>query len=164
MVELQAPTPEAFQHCYVAADLEAAVETLRSLYGVGPFYIIRENMVPTTQGGLAQIHLALAWVGKRQFEIVQPVAGQDEVYRDVLPVDGTGMVMHHLGVRLSSLDEFNATKAKCEERGYAIPLARSEGPIRMFYADARKDFGHYLEYLCFSDDDMLTLNGRIPRY
>ena len=72
--------------------------------------------------------------------------------------------MHHHGIRLSSLDELHATRAKCEARGYAIPLARNEGPIRMFYADARKDLGHYLEYLWFPDDDMLTLNGRVPRY
>ena len=159
-----ASIPNVFQICYVATDIEKAVDTFRAVNQTGPFYMIRDNAVPHSQGGSALTHVAIAWIGNTQMEIIQPLGGRDEIYRDYLPTDGSVMAFHHFCVRAATWDEFAGRKAFFENLGCEIGFARETGPYRTFYADTRKQFGHFIEYVWIEDESMVTMNGQIPTY
>jgi len=156
--------PNICQICYITADIDKAVAAFAATNDTGPFHMLRHNMVPHAQGGFAETHVALAWIGNMQIEIIQPLGGRDEIYRDYLPKDGADMAFHHFCVRAATWEEFADRKAHFQALGCEIGFARESGPYRTFYADTRKMFGHFVEYVWLEDEGMLTMNGKIPAY
>ena len=49
--------------------------------------------------------LAFIWVGDLQYELIQPISGAVDVYRDALPADD-GLQFHHICMRVGDWDEF----------------------------------------------------------
>jgi hypothetical protein len=106
--------------------------------------------------GPAENKLAFGWAGGLQYELIQPLSGQVELYTEALRDDG-GMRFHHVCMRVRDLD---AARAEIERHTLPIVYAGDTGATRFFYADARATLGHYLEYLQMSDEMWARLGGR----
>jgi len=148
-----------FQMGYVTNDFDQAIAELRALHSIGSFKEMRDTHLPTRPGREAIAHFGLAFKGDVQIEVIAPMQGDIGIYREALPAGQSGLRFHHLGRYLSSPDEY--------QRLLAAHGARWEMPIRCAafggfyaYADARSDFGHYLEIFTFPSDFFAD----VPRY
>ena len=107
---------------------------------------------------------AIAWVGSIQVEIFEPRGGKDQIYRDFLPKDGFGINFFHFGALARTIEDYEARKNHLARLGYDIIFDYDDRPsIKAFYADLRPLLGHLVEYVWVESEDLLTLNGLIPR-
>ncbi len=136
------------QFCYVTNHLDRAVETLRGIHGMGAFKELRELHLPTGEGREAHCHFALAFKAGMQFEVIQPLSGDIGLYQDGLPNNEFAMKFHHLGRHISSVESYREALAVAKSR-WSIPINMAEFGGYYAYADARRDYGHYLEFFCF---------------
>ncbi len=153
-----------FQTAYVTNDLERAAEVVGNNYGIPDFYMSDIYEVPHVDGGAARIRVALAWVGSTQLELIQPMGGRDEVYRDFLPKEDFGVRHHHFCGRIATREDFAAAQEEFAASGQRILYRMMSERLCAFYADTLSILGHYLEYVWLSDDGPLTLDGKIPIY
>ncbi len=137
-----------YQNAYVTADIDRAVAMLVEQFG--PVSEPRRidgaaQMFRGTNGeGVGNMRIALVQVGKLQYELIQPVSGNVAIYADALVPDRV-MTFHHVAMRTDDLEKM---RAEVTRLGYPIVAeGEARGDIRFFYADARKSFGHYLEYV-----------------
>jgi methylmalonyl-CoA/ethylmalonyl-CoA epimerase len=132
---------ETLQISVVVRDLEAAMETYVRDYGIGPWAIYEfnaENVSGMHEGGEPVSHswrLALAQVGKVQWELVQPIDG-DSVYAQFLAKNGPGV--HHIGVAVDSYDE---TISELSGRGHEVLLGGEYNGINFAYLSTDRDLG-----------------------
>jgi hypothetical protein len=78
-----------YQNAYVTRDVDKWVESFRKRAKVDRV-ITYEGSTPvmTPEGaGIQTNKLAFIWVGKLQYELIQPVAGSVRLYADALPPD-----------------------------------------------------------------------------
>jgi hypothetical protein len=94
------------------------------------------------------LKVAFAQVGKLQYELIEPVAGAVDIYRDGL-APGEAMRLHHIAMRV---DDLAAARAASEGQGRQTVLAGESRGVRFIYVDARDALGHYLEYVEFARD------------
>ena len=158
---------DIFQVAYVATDLEQAMRVLGGLYGTPQFQVNRDVAIETA-AGTAQAHFALAFLGDRQLEIIQPAGGADATYREPLPPSGFALRLHHLGRLITDEHEWQQVRGSIVERGYAMPVDgvyRHEGVALMHYvyADTRRELGHYLEYM-YQTEAGRDLFVQVPRF
>lgn len=141
------------QLAYVTTDLERAVSVFRDDQGVREFATFDSLQLPTVGGGQAVINWGLTYVGDLQLEIIQPVSGEVDVYRALLPERSDQFVLrsHHIASQLDSTDEYDAVMAGYRQRGHRIALEASFGGTRFFYADTYDLLGHFQEYLLIDD-------------
>lgn len=163
-VLLASRSPNVFQTAYVTNDLDRAVDIFKQHFGVPGFYIGADHPIPHAKGGSATIRPAIAWIGAVQLEIIEPRGGRDDIYRDALPREGFGLCFHHFCARAATQLDFEARKQEFAAQGSEIVFEYDVSSIRAFYADTRALLGHVIEYVWIESDDMLTLNGKIPRY
>jgi hypothetical protein len=149
------------QLCYVTNDFERAIEQLRGTHSIGPFKEMRDLRVPTTPNKAVVGHFGLAFKAETQFEVIQPVAEDVAMYRDVLSGQGFQMRFHHIGRHIASLSAYRANLTQAKAR-WPVPIDVSEFGGNYAYADARSEYGHYLEWFCFPDDDAMAHTA--PRY
>ena len=149
-----------FQQAYVTNDLDRAVSEIREIQGLGPFRQMRDLRLPLGPGREGVAHFALAFKGAMQFEIIEPVSGDVEFYRDILPEDGYAIRFHHFGRFFASMDDYDAALAQAKAR-WSIPITGAVFGGFFAYANARADLGHHLEFFSFPTDDH---NKGVPRY
>jgi len=141
------------QNAYVTHDLEKAMEIVGNKLGVDKFDRFDPDMTVRTPDGERPMvnRVASYWSGGLNVEIIQPVSGAIEHYLTMLPDDRTDAVprFHHISLRR---DDEAAMRAEIAATGW--PLA-FEGPASIksaipslifVYLDARKTFGHYVEF------------------
>lgn len=147
-----------FQNAYVTRDLDRTVEMLKVKYGLENIMRFEPEMVVTTPHGEgpAALRVALSWVGDRQIEIIQPVSGLVDLYRDHLP-DDDSMRLHHIGMRTHDYDGVRAAIA-AQKRSVVLEAAM-EG-VKFAYVDARDTLGHYLEYVWCAPEMWKAFGGR----
>lgn len=146
-----------YQNAYVTRDIERSLVELRAvneLQNVVQFEMPLELKTPAASGQ-ALMKIALAWIGNLQVELIEPVSGLVDIYRDALPA--SGMRFHHIGMR--SLD-WDATLAHIHQLGLPIVLQGEMPGVRFMYADARQTLGHYLEYVSMPDEAWKATGGR----
>ncbi len=145
---------DVFQIAYVTTDLDQALAVLGERVGMTRFGRMGEIALDTPSGGTLSAEVALAWAGETQIEVIEPCGGDDALYRDPLPTDGSfAMRFHHLGALVSSLDELARRRENLQRSGMRIALSGEHaGSSAFFYADARTTLGHYLEYLYFTPE------------
>jgi Glyoxalase/Bleomycin resistance protein/Dioxygenase superfamily len=125
------------QVCLVVDDLDKTLGELAGQFGIGPFKVwhlgarqlfgrkLRGKDVPWT------MKLAIAWVGKMQLEVIQPVKGPS-ILGEYLNTHGGGI--HHLLVATGKLrlaqaiERFKAMGCPTEQEGYAN-LPAQIGPL-----------------------------------
>jgi hypothetical protein len=135
------------QVSYVTNDIERALRVFREVYGVERFMDTGRVTFTMGSGEVVDFRVALTYVGDMQFEIIQPIGGDVECYRDVLPADGSFAIrFHHLSFRARSLDELESLQKDAQGSGHPIGFTGTFGDSAFFYADARSQLGHFLEY------------------
>ncbi len=149
-----------YQYAYVTNDIDRAIDALRKTHGMGPFQELRDMHLPVGPDREAVGHFALAFKGALQFELIQPLAGEVDFYRELLPSKDFIIAFHHLGKYVASKADYDATLAAARET-WSLPIDYTAFGGFYAYVDARPLYGHYLEYICFPDSDHLSA---VPRY
>lgn len=147
-----------FQLGYVTDDIDKAADHVESTYGTaecirhyrgsvggpdasngpGPASFVAADGV-LTDGYV--IDAALVNIGRTNIEIIRPVSGAVDIYRDAIRL-GSPMTLHHIGFRIDDFDEASRVVA---DSGRRWALHGDSGGIRFGYLDMTAELGHYLE-------------------
>jgi hypothetical protein len=133
-----------FHEGYVTRDLARAAETLTQLYGMKFDWLD----VPGTEAAEIKIRLAVGWHGNLEYELIEPVSGDLDFYRDMLADDHVPR-LHHTGVRVA---DWRRLEDDIAAKGLDVVASGDRGEIRFAYVDMRDTLGHYVEYMWMSDD------------
>lgn len=137
------------QMAYVTSDFDRALAEFRDSHGIARFLEMRNMNSELLPGRFASLHVGLAWVGDTQIELIAPLGGDDEVYRNVLPADEFAIRFHHIGQHVDSKKEYQRLLDDAAVRDIPIVIRSTS----YFYLDMRKQLGHYMEYVSNSPED-----------
>lgn len=147
-----------YQNAYVTRDIEQALDIFRTRYGVQDARCFEAaTEVWTPQGtGIAVNKIAFIWIGKLQYELIEPVSGPVDLYREALPE--AGLRHHHICMR--SFD-WDATLAEVARQKLPIVYrGDTASGLKFIYADARDTLGHYLEFTSVPPAVWTAMGGR----
>lgn len=148
-----------YQNAYVTRDLDAALGIFRTQYGFEGFKrmeVSYELRTPRARGS-ASVKLALGWIDNVQYELIEPVAGLVDVYREGLD-DRRPMCFHHVCMRVPDWTKFRAQVD--EEKRPVVMEGGTPGHLLWLYIDARDTLGHYLEYCWMTPERWAMIGGR----
>jgi hypothetical protein len=149
-----------YQNAYVTPDIDRAVEALRTQFGVQDVMTIEATtQVWTPQGsGPVTSKMAFAWIGKLQYELIEPIAAPSDLYSAAVSPDQL-LRFHHVAMRVMDWDSFRADVER-QKRPVVIE-GQAQGGLKYLYVDARDTLGHYLEYVYAPPETwaMLDPNG-----
>lgn len=159
------PLNNLVQIAYVTNDIDRAREIFQSVYGVEKWLSLeamhgaKAISVYPRHGGATEIRVAVAYVGVVQFELIQPLVDPGRLYSELLPADGTFAIrFHHIGLNKETHEAVRALEPVLADT-HPIPMAMSSELISVFYADARDQLGHYLEFFNLPAE----FDAQIPR-
>jgi catechol 2,3-dioxygenase-like lactoylglutathione lyase family enzyme len=147
-----------YQNAYVTRDLDGALEIFRARYGFDKFRRMEVSYDLTTRAGrgTASVKLALGWIGEVQYEIIEPVSGLIDVYREGLS-DESPLHFHHVCMRVPDWAEF---RARVDREGFPVAMeGGTPGHLLWLYLDARDTLGHYLEYCWMTPERWTMIRG-----
>lgn len=144
-----------YQYAYVTSDWRRAMAELSAQHGITKWMEMEQAEFATGDGRSAVAHFALAFRNGLQFEVIEPVSGDCEVYRAGLPETGYAKRFHHLGRHFSTRAAFDDAMAQARAR-YAVPVASETMGGEYAYFDAREETGHFIEYFIFPPDSHLS--------
>lgn len=133
------------QIAVVVRDLEKALPQYARIIHPGPWDIYEfapPEMQDTTYMGKPSewsARIALAWVGDRHFEIIQPVKGPN-VYYDHLDKKGEGL--HHIK---EWAKDCRARIKEYAEKGFKVIQSGRLGKDEFYYLDTVDSLGFYYE-------------------
>jgi len=146
-----------YQNAYVTRNIDKWVDVFSTRAKVDK--VLRyEGTTPvmTPAGPSTQTSkLAFIWVGDLQYELIQPVDGAVDIYRNGLPA-GDGLAFHHICMRVDNWDDF---RRRVSEQSFPVVLERGGDALKFLYLDAREFLGHYLEYTWMTDDMWKRMGG-----
>lgn len=147
-----------FQNAYVTRDAAGAMARLKAGMAVRQESFVQvPTEVWTPRGsGPMECRLGFLWVEDTQYELIEPVSGVVDIYRDALPADD-GLVFHHICNRIDDWADF---RARVDRQPWPVVLEGHSGPLNFLYLDARATLGHYLEYICMPDAVWAGMGGR----
>lgn len=147
-----------FQNAYVTRDMERAIALLREQYGVEGINVFDASIDVTTPAGSgpAKMKTALVWIGNIQYELIEPIEGLVDIYRDALP-DNEVLKFHHICMRPHDLEQ---VRAEIKRRQIPIVYEGETAASKFFYVDTRATLGHYLEYVWMRPEMWAALGGR----
>lgn len=149
---------QQYQTAYVTRDVDAALARFKTQADVRLDSQIHMPIdIRTGAGETATMDckLAFIWVGATQYELIEPISGWVDMYRDFLPA-GDGLAFHHICQRVADWDDF---RARVDRQSYPLVMEGEAGALKFLYLDARADLGHYLEYTSMPDDVWKMLGG-----
>jgi hypothetical protein len=149
-----------YQNAYVTRDLDRALVLFRTEFGIEDFKQIEASVeVRTPAGrGTATLRLALGWTGSLQYELIQPLSGLVDVYKEALP-DQELLRFHHVCMRVH--DDWPRFRAELDRQKRPVVLeGGSEGHLQFVYVDARDSLGHFLEYCWMTPQRWTAMDGR----
>ena len=153
------------QLAWVSNDFDRALGELRGRLGIERFLELRDlPYMVRADGAEAVCHVALAYSGGLQIELIEPRGGLDGVYRDALPEDGGfALRFHHFAQALPSQEALEDMRGAAAQ-DWAIPVEGSHpNGMTYFYADLRPLLGHYVEYTWSTPEFLKGLDAAIPR-
>jgi catechol 2,3-dioxygenase-like lactoylglutathione lyase family enzyme len=157
------PFAGVYQLAYVTRDIAAAQAFFGETMGLARFLAMRDIRYPTRDGREAHCHIALAYLGATEIEIIEPIDGDVQHYRDFLP-DAPAVVRFHHTCRLfGSEAELERQVAIYRAMGRSFPIDASFAGSRYFYCDFTADLGHYVEGI-FMDESRREWLQSIPKY
>jgi len=142
-----------YQFGYVTKDIDRACEHFRQTQGIEEFFRIEIDAVARLNGEEAPfvIRVALANLGDRQVEVIQPLRGVTDFYTRGLDLDSSVVTLHHFGMLVKGPEEaWDEMKATLSAGGKRLVLEdQMPRPASQHFAyfDTRADYGHYLEFL-----------------
>ena len=152
-----------YQVAYVTNEFERALQQCARTHGAHQFARLPGLRYETGPGRAAICHVALAYVGDTEIEVIQPLEGDVGFYREALPATGFALRFHHLARLYDTREEVEAQIAAYRLEGRALPVdGSSPGSARYYYADFRAELGHYIEGIWFEPAARQWL-GTIPR-
>lgn len=148
-----------YQLGYVTRDLERGMAAIHREIGPADFVLTETDMPVRADGVIADVRMrvALATVGSRQIEIIEPISGAVGIYTEGIDLSAADIVFHHVGLAVPGLDgDWERLEAELAERDLAFKLVFPPEPMadpvaRFAYVDTRHWCGHYTEYLWWSD-------------
>lgn len=158
------PFPGYYQVGYVTSDFDRALAQFSETHNIRRFLEMRDTRYETGPGREAVCHIGLAYSGSTEIEVIAPLSGDVQLYRDVLPASGFAVRFHHLPRMFSDDAAFDAQVEQYQHAGRALPILGGGGNVgRYFYADYREKLGHYLEGIVFGPDGRKLLET-VPRF
>ncbi len=147
---------------YVTDDIDAAAAYLESAMGTGPCV---KSYASSLGGGRPpasasdprtafvvvdgrpadewRIDVALVNAGPTNLEVIRPVDGAVDLYRDAVR-PGEPVTLHHVGFVVDDFDEASAVVAAS---GRTWKQFGDNGTIRFGYLDMRAELGHFVEVM-----------------
>jgi hypothetical protein len=147
---LPVPTLEgAFQLAYVTRDIEAAAQQMVERSGLEAFTFHHIDMPCFGRRESCVARIAISWNGTRQIELIEPLSGAVELYRDALPPSGTAAAFHHVGIKVQGgVADWEARRDAMSAAGFPIALQGGlEERVRFAYFDLRDTLGHHVELI-----------------
>jgi hypothetical protein len=145
---------------YVTTDLDRALEELSTRFGFehqfrvpsgGATFMVGDEVVPW------EARFAMAARGGLIVEVIEPVSGEVEFYRQSLPDDGSFAIrLHHLAMFIEVGDEaWENVAGLLAGAGLAFDYTMLiPGRVRAGYIDARAELGHFLEVCQLEHEDL----------
>jgi methylmalonyl-CoA/ethylmalonyl-CoA epimerase len=137
----------------VVSDLKKSMDSMIQNFGIGPwkvFIFSPEHIKETAYYGQASksgMKIALCYVGKIQFELIEPI-GEDNIYYDFEKQHGSGI--QHLGLhKVKSEQDFFSTKDALEAAGFPCIWTGKSPRTRFGYFDTTKSLNTILEVVWF---------------
>jgi len=141
---------DVIQLAYVTDDLGAGVRWFEASLGTSGCHV----RLGSALGGAVHvdgelvdewvIDVALVNAGATNLELIRPVSGAVDLYRDAIR-PGAPATFHHLGVRVDDFDEATALLA-ATGRSWA-QHGELAGSIRFGYVDLTAELGHHVEVM-----------------
>jgi hypothetical protein len=147
-----------YQNAYVTRDLDRAFECFAEEFGFSGFqrFAVTYPLRTSAASGTATVKLALGWIGKVQYELIEPVAGLIDVYAADLPEQQL-LRFHHVCMRVFDWDTLRAQLER--ERQRIVMEGGTPGQLSWLYVDARATLGHYVEYCWMTPERWTALGG-----
>lgn len=138
-----------FQVAYATNDLDRALAVIEERFGIKGLMRTENLVIDLDRGTQAQLRHALIYVGAMQFEVLQPVVGDIDVFTRTFPAaPGFHLALHHVCLDLESEAAFEAALAEHRARGNEVLFeGRRTGRSRFAFVDTRAQLGHMLELL-----------------
>jgi hypothetical protein len=145
---------------YVTTDLDRALEELSARFGLehqfrvpsgGATFMAGAEVVPW------EARFAMAARGGLIIEVIEPVDGEVDFYRQALPADGSFAIrLHHLATFMETGDEaWDRVGTLLGAAGLRFDYTMLiPGRVRAGYIDARAELGHFLEICQLEHDDL----------
>jgi hypothetical protein len=139
------------QIAYVTTDIEEAICLFAREHNVPEWARLPNLEIASIAGRRCKLNIALAFVGATQLELIQPISGDDGVYRESLPQSGFAIRHHHIAQLIESEDAFEKQREELAANGVPIVIdGETPGAVRYFYTDHRKTLGHYVEHIWYT--------------
>ncbi|MEO6093564.1 MAG: VOC family protein [Novosphingobium sp.] len=140
-----------FQLGYICDDIQEGIAQFRTR-GMRhePRILDIEQPVDSPRGEVVnKMRLAFIWIGDMQYELIQPLADPLGIYGNCV-ANGGPMRFHQTCTRVPDWTDFRARVAK---QDLPIAMERDLGgdSLKFLYLDARRQLGHYLEYVWMTD-------------
>jgi Glyoxalase/Bleomycin resistance protein/Dioxygenase superfamily len=148
-----------YQNAYICDDIEAAIAEFhtRAEFGeVRPFAVEQQLWTPQ---GIKRVatKLAFIWIGELQYELIEVVADETELYRNYQN-NGGALHFHHVCMRVPDWETFRADVNK-QDLPVVLERANDGDPLKFLYLDGRAFCGHYLEYVWMTDERWAQLRA-----
>lgn len=158
--------PGYCQKAYVTTDIDHAMTLMNRAYRIKEWAVSREFSYAPLPGKSLTANLAMTNVGDTQFEIIQPISGDDDFYRNMLEGEGFQLKFHHHCILFDTQEQYQEHFAYLTSLGVYLPMVmtldREPGLGLACYADFRDTLGHYLEYIWYTEAGMEWMET-IPR-
>ena len=137
------------QNGYICDDIEAGIALFRARgLDRDPTIIPVDQIVQTPTGPKRQqLRLCMFWLNGLQYELIQPIVDETNVYANA-PSNGGPLRFHHVNMKV---DDWAAFRARVEGQDFPVAFEGGGDDLKFLYLDARKVFGHYLEYTWMTD-------------
>ncbi len=154
-----------YQNGYVCDDIDEAIALFQARgLDKDPMVIPVDHLIDTPNGLKKQVQkITMFWLNGLQYELIQPIIDEANVYANApsnanSPLDRNPIRFHHICLRVPEWEPFRAAVG---HQDFPVVMERGDDPdkLRFLYLDARKVFGHYLEYTCMSDAMWEQLKG-----
>ena len=148
MSDLQLPPFRLLHIAYVTADLELGKRRLSAMFGAQRFEVYPEMGVKIPGGGEARFTFALTKMNGTDLEVIQPVGGQDAVYRQALPSDPADIAFHHYSSAIRNQAEWDMVLEAVRRHDIDVLVKGGEEfNTHYIYLDTRPHLGHILEFI-----------------
>jgi hypothetical protein len=153
-----------WQICYVTRDLDEGMALLRDRYGIESTEVPTEGATFLVGDEPAEWDVRVSMGARRGpiVELIEPVAGEVDFYRQALPADG-GLGFHHVATYVplgdaawSSIAELLAADGLRFDYTVLIP-----DRVRAGYVDTTAQLGHHLEVCQLQPADVEFFSGLV---
>lgn len=154
MSPLKLPPFRLIHAAYVTHDLELGKRKLAAMFGVRECTVYPELEIGLPDG-IAKIGFAVAESSGTLLEVIQPLGGKDDVYRQALTDDPADIAFHHFATRVESEAEWQLVLDASRNHGLEVLVdGGHDFGSRYIYLDTRARLGHMLEFIWdFREDD-----------